>query len=135
MNVFRGEMPNNFELPKPIERLGELAYNLWWTWEKDAQTYFRLINGHLWEETYHNPVQFLRNVGRADLNRASQDRYLLDFYKKLLADYDEYMATGGTWFEDTYSHLTEKTIAYFSTEFGLHETLPIYSGGLGSFVR
>ncbi|KAA3642393.1 MAG: alpha-glucan family phosphorylase [Chloroflexi bacterium] len=124
-------MPNNFELPKPIERLGELAYNLWWTWEKDAQSYFRMINGHLWEETYHNPVQFLRSVGRADLNRASQDRYMLDFYKKLMADFDEYMAAQDTWFKDTYPNLTEKNIAYFSTEFGLHETLPIYSGGLG----
>jgi len=129
--TFRGVMPNNFEFPKPIERLGELAYNLWWTWEKDAQTYFRMINGHLWEETYHNPVQFLRRVGRADLNRASQDRSMQDFYKNLIDNFDDYMAAEDTWFAHTYPHLAEKTIAYFSTEFGLHETLPIYSGGLG----
>ena len=56
MNQFRGTPANHFELPDHIERLGKLAYNLWWTWRPDAQRLFKWIDDYLWEETYHNPV-------------------------------------------------------------------------------
>ena len=64
MQAFRTEIPNNFSLPRRINRLGELAYNLWWTWTPDAQRLFSRIDSELWERTYHNPVKFLRQVER-----------------------------------------------------------------------
>lgn len=131
MELFRGQSPNNFKLPEPIARLGELAYNLWWTWEPEAQRLFSLINNDLWEETYHNPVKFLRMVKRASLNAVIHDRFFLEFYNTIMGKFDEYMSAENTWFKQNYAHLRTRPVAYFSTEFGLHETLPIYAGGLG----
>ncbi len=68
MKPFRGTPANHFDLPERIERLGTLAYNLWWTWRPDAQRLYKWIDPYLWEETYHNPVKFLRQVRRIDLN-------------------------------------------------------------------
>jgi starch phosphorylase len=128
---FRAEIPNHFDLPRPIFRLGELAYNLWWTWEKDAQRMFAQINPHLWEQVYHNPVVFLRKVRRRRLNAVTHDRHFLSVYDDIMQAFDEYMDREDTWFAKEYPDLQNRPIAYFSTEFGLHETLPIYAGGLG----
>lgn len=131
MIVFRGQRPNNFDLPGRIKRLAEVAYNLWWTWEKDAQRLFMYIDAYLWEETYHNPVLFLRQVSRTRMNDVSTDKVYLDLYDRKLKNYDAYMAADNAWFAQTYPKTNGENIAYFSMEFGLHETLPIYSGGLG----
>lgn len=131
MEVFRSVPPNHFNLPERIERLGEVAYNLWWTWEKEAQHLFEYIDPHLWEETYHNPVKFLRQAARARLNAVTSDKWYLEFYDGLLEQFDRYMAAEDTWFLQNHAALRYNPIAYFSTEFGLHETLPIYAGGLG----
>jgi starch phosphorylase len=129
--IFRSALPNNFSLPKRINRLSELAYNLWWTWNPDAQRLFLRIDPILWEETYHNPVLFLRRVERARLNAAMNNRYYLEFYDRIFQAYDQYTQQPETWFAVNYPHLVNSPIAYFSMEFGLHETLPIYAGGLG----
>ncbi len=131
MKSFRAEPANHFSLPRRIRRLGELAYNLWWTWKPDAQRLFRRIDHDLWERTYHNPVQFLRQVERANLNAVAQDRNYLDFYDRIFRMYDQYMRAEETWFLREHPNHINNPIAYFSTEFGLHETLPIYAGGLG----
>lgn len=128
---FRGHRPNNFDLPERIHRLSDIAYNLWWTWEKGAQRLFTHIDAHLWEQTYHNPVKFLRTVSRARLNDVSTDRHYLELYDEMLAAFDDYLAGDGAWFTASYPKANGELIAYFSMEFGLHETLPIYSGGLG----
>ena len=73
--------PNNFSLPRRIERLSELAYNLWWTWNPDVQRLYQRIDIDLWEETSHNPIKFLRKVERAKLNAVTHDSYYLDFYE------------------------------------------------------
>ena len=83
MHHFRAKLPNHFNLPKRIERLGELAYNLWWTWSAEAERLFRLIDSDLWEEVYHNPIRFLREVHRQQLNAVTYDRYFLGFYDRL----------------------------------------------------
>lgn len=124
-------IPNQFNLPRRIERLGELAYNLWWTWNPDMQRLFQRIDGDLWEGTSHNPIMFLRKVERAKLNAVTHDSYFLDFYDRSIRAFDQYMDRKDTWYEQNHGHITKETIAYFSTEFGLHETLPIYAGGLG----
>ena len=125
------EKPVKFSLPRRIKRLGELAYNLWWVWHPEAQRLFKEIDSLLWEETYHNPVAFLRDANRARLNAVTQDRYFLDQYDRVLREFDRYMNEKDTWFSRTYPELTEEMMAYFSFEFGLHESLMVYAGGLG----
>ncbi len=124
-------IPNHFSLPRRIERLGELAYNLWWTWNPDVQRLFLNIDADLWEQSTHNPIMFLRKVERAKLNAVTHDSYILDFYDSAIQAFDRYMDREDTWYRKNHGHITKETIAYFSTEFGLHETLPIYAGGLG----
>ncbi len=131
MKKYFRETPNHFSLPRRIGRLGELAYNLWWVWNPDAQRLFTQIDRPLWERIYHNPVLFLRRVDRSALNAATNDRYYLDLYDRVMRDFDAYMNSDDTWFRQTYPNLTEQQIAYFSFEFGLHESLPVYAGGLG----
>jgi starch phosphorylase len=123
--------PNSFQLPARIQRLSELAYNLYWTWHPEAQKLFQFINSSLWEDLSHNPVAFLRKVDRTSLNAAADDRFFLERYDNVMEQFDHYMVSYDTWFDRTYPHLKEKQIAYFSFEFGLHESFPVYAGGLG----
>jgi starch phosphorylase len=115
-----------------LRRLEDLAYNLWWTWNGDAIRIFQLIDPEVWEATYHNPIRFLRQVNPERFSAATKDRYYLDFYDAVVEKFDEYMSsTGSAWYANKYPELIHQPIAYFSTEFGLHETLPFYAGGLG----
>ncbi len=125
------ELPNHFSLPRRLDRLGELAYNLWWTWTPDAEYLFSRIDQELWERTYHNPVKLLRNVERSQLNAVSQDSHYMDLYTAVINAFDHYLKAEDTWYSRQYPENGAETFAYFSTEFGLHETLPIYAGGLG----
>lgn len=118
-------------MPARISRLRELAYNLWWSWNYDAQDLYRQIDPELWEQEYHNPVGFLRNVRQNRLEDAAINEEYLRQYDQVMAAFDRYMTADDTWFKRTYPDVTDSTIAYFSAEFGLHESLPIYSGGLG----
>ncbi|MDD5369512.1 MAG: alpha-glucan family phosphorylase [Anaerolineaceae bacterium] len=125
------ELPNHFSLPRRINRLSELTYNLWWIWNPDAQALFAQIDKALWERVYHNPVVFLRQVERARLNAVTFDRYFLEYYDRVFRNFDQYMQSQNTWFKHTYPVIAKQYIAYFSFEFGLHESLPVYAGGLG----
>lgn len=125
------EIPNHFSLPRRINRLSELTYNLWWIWNPDAQSLFSQIDKDLWERVYHNPVVFLRQVERARLNAVTFDRYYLEFYDRVFRNFDQYLHADNTWFKKTYPDQADSCIAYFSFEFGLHESLPVYAGGLG----
>jgi starch phosphorylase len=118
-------------IPEPLSRLPELAYNLWWSWNVDAQALFSDIDADLWERVTHNPVKFQREVSQKKLDAAAADPAYLARYQAVIARLDAYMNPSETWFSRHYPDLVDKTIAYFSAEFGLHETLPIYSGGLG----
>lgn len=118
-------------IPARIARLRALAYNLWWTWTPAAQELYRQIDPVLWENDYHNPVDFLRDVRQRTLEEAASNEEYLAQYDQVMADFDTYVEAKNTWFASTYADHTGDTIAYFSAEFGLHESLPIYSGGLG----
>ncbi len=131
MEPFLTEIPVQFNLPRRIRRLVELAYNMWWIWNPEAQRLFQRTDNVLWERTYHNPVRFLQQVSPALLKARTRDRYYLDNYDRILRSFDKYMNTQETWFSRTYPGYENRPIAYFSTEFGLHETMPIYAGGLG----
>jgi glycogen phosphorylase len=120
-------------MPARISRLYELAYNLWWSWHPEARLLYSTLDPDLWEEVGHNPVRFLSEVEPKRLEAAAgREEYLRD-YDSVLHDFDAYMhpREQETWFSRTYPELTDQVIAYFSAEFGLHEALPIYSGGLG----
>lgn len=131
MDDFRTIIPNHFIIPRRINRLGELAYNLWWTWNPDAQRLYTRIDSVLWEKTNHNAIQFLRLADPPRLKNLINDRYFLEHYDRILRAFDDYMKSKNTWFVRTHPQHINQPIAYFSTEFGLHETLPIYAGGLG----
>lgn len=122
--------PNGSTLPKRIARLADLAGNLWWTWQPEAQRLFQRLDPVRWEEVRHNPVALLRQAERARLNAAAQSPAYLELYDRVLAEFDRAMA-GETWFARTYPEHAGLSIAYFSTEFGIHEAFPVYAGGLG----
>src|SRR5574341_134072 len=131
MDAFRSKLPNHFDLPKRLARLGELVYNLWWTWQPEAARLFSRMDYDLWERLDHNPIRFLREIGRARLNKVAKDKDYLALYDRIFADFDAYLARTDLWASRTHPELINRPIAYFSMEYGLHETLPIYSGGLG----
>ncbi len=119
-------------MPARITRLYELAYNLWWSWHPEALALYKEIDPILWEEAGHNPVRFLTEIRSEQLERAVENEAYLRQYDSVLSDFDHYMQQRTeTWFSRNYHELVHDTIAYFSAEFGLHEALPIYSGGLG----
>ncbi len=118
-------------IPEPIRRLEELADNLWWAWNNDAQALYALLSPELWEKSDHNPVKLLREVPQARLDAAAEDPAFLSRYKEVLDHFDRYLGRTDTWFHQNYPDYDDSPVAYFSAEFGLHEALPIYSGGLG----
>ncbi|HLG77801.1 MAG TPA: alpha-glucan family phosphorylase [Ktedonobacteraceae bacterium] len=120
-------------MPARINRLYELAYNLWWSWHPEARLLYSSLDPDLWEHVGHNPVRFLSEVEPQKLELAAEQQEYLQQYDSVISDFDHYIhpLPEDTWFSRTYPELVGKTIAYFSAEFGLHESLPIYSGGLG----
>ncbi len=119
-------------VPERIARLHDLAYNLWWSWHRPAQELYSVLDPELWDAVNHNPVRFLSQVAPAKLEQAGDDKVYLEKFDQVLQDFDAYMHPDTpNWYKQTYPELVDKPIAYFSAEFGLHEALPIYSGGLG----
>jgi glycogen phosphorylase len=118
-------------IPQRIARLHELAYNLWFAWNADAQALYADIDPALWAACEHNPVRVLAAVSPARLTAQAEDEGFLARYDHVLARFDAYMHPESTWYSRAHGDTATRTIAYFSAEFGLHESLPIYSGGLG----
>ena len=123
--------PLDQKMPEKISRLPELAYNLWWSWNPEARALFRLLDETLWRRTQHNPVQMLREMSEEQLRAAAGDTVFSRHYNRVMMKLDEELANGHTWFRQEYGKASKLTVAYFSAEFGLHNSLPIYSGGLG----
>jgi starch phosphorylase len=123
---------NDLQLPERIKLLEPLAYNLWWSWNPEARYLYRRIDRFTWERVGENPVLFLYRVDPERLKWASYDAEFLKAYDATMARFEEYLVANGlTWVALNASHLADKTVAYFSAEFGLYRSLPIYSGGLG----
>ncbi|MDP7690433.1 MAG: DUF3417 domain-containing protein, partial [Vicinamibacterales bacterium] len=118
-------------LPARIERLGELALDLWWSWNPHARNVFRRLDYTLWRSTDHNPVRMLRLLPPAALEKASRDPIFLDLYDHALAGLDPTRTATGTWWSERMPAMPGRSIAYFSAEFAIHQSLPIYAGGLG----
>jgi len=118
-------------LPERIHGLANLTRNLWWSWQLDARELFHRIDHQLWESTRHNAVEFLRQVAPERLEKRAQDPAFLELYDAVLRRFGQLADRNGTWFASRYPELLDRSIAYFSAEFALHRSLPIYSGGLG----
>lgn len=121
----------NPQLPKRINRLSEIANNLWWSWNSEYLRLFKEIDIDLWENIGKNPVKFLKQVSQEKLEQAATNSDLLKKYDKVVGDFDGYINSKNTWFSKNYPNNKNDLIAYFSAEYGLDEILPIYSGGLG----
>ncbi|CAN5845285.1 hypothetical protein BH20CHL3_BH20CHL3_07170 [soil metagenome] len=121
------------DLPVRIERLSELAYNLWWTWSRTARSMFEQLHPVLWRVVEQNPVLFLHRIEPERLIAASQNLEFLARYDQSVASFERMIGEGQdqTWLGRNRPEMVGKTVAYFSAEFGLHRALPIYSGGLG----
>ncbi len=118
-------------IPPRIERLYELAYNLWWSWTPSAQALYAQVNASLWERSEHNAVATLAGADARRLNALAEDVEFLARYDTVMAEFDAYMRPETTWYRQQFPKRRGDIVAYFSAEFGLHESLPIYSGGLG----
>ena len=118
-------------LPERLKRLGEIAVDLWWTWHRDARSLFRRLDYTLWRATAHNPVRMLWTIPRAKIGAAAADPEFLRLYDRATAALDDARAARKTWWVNTFPQLSGHSIAYFSAEFALHQSLPIYAGGLG----
>ncbi len=117
-------------LPQPLERLRELAYNLWWSWNPVAIELFRRLDFDLWERVGHNPVALLSRISQTRLEQAARDAAYMAQFARVVDAFQLYI-NGRTWFQEVHPEFADRRMAYFSAEFGLHESLPIYSGGLG----
>lgn len=117
-------------LPDELQPLRDLAYNLWWSWNPDAFNLFRRLDIELWETVSRNPVRFLSEVDQRRLEQAAKDRAFLAHQERVMESLGTYL-NRPSWFEQHQGELLDQVVAYFSAEFGLHESLPIYSGGLG----
>jgi len=119
------------KIPEALSRLDEIAGDLWFSWHARARNLFRQMDEGLWSMCGHNPRLFLRRVSQVRLEEMANDRAYLSLYHGALADFDSYLKEELLWFPAHFKDNRNHVIAYFSAEFGLHESLPIYSGGLG----
>jgi len=118
-------------LPERFKRLEELANDLYYSWNRGVRGLFRHLDEECWNACWHNPRVFLRRVRQHKLNEAVRDPILLAEYRHVLAAYDTYHEEKPTTSIDNYLDRDTGLVAYFSLEFGFHESMPIYAGGLG----
>src|SRR5687767_11479437 len=118
-------------LPDHLHRLHELALDLWWSWDDRARQVFRRLDYTLWRATAHNPVRMLQQITPERLANAAADPEFLRAYNEAIFGLDQARTVAHPWWRERTSILGGGTIAYFSAEFALHQSLPIYAGGLG----
>jgi len=117
------------QLPPRLERLAELAGNLWYSWHRPTRSLFARLNPTLWQDVGHSPKAFLRNIDQRRLDEAARDPAFAEAYDRVIAAYDAYHGPAAPDFAAALP--AGDCVAYFCAEFGMHESLPIYSGGLG----
>jgi glycogen phosphorylase len=115
--------------PESLAFLSELSYNLWWSWQHPAIDLFRSIDPDIWEQVEHNPIRLLGRVSQPRLDELAHSHEFLERLAGVESAFRAYMSEP-RWFQREHSEASE-TIAYFSMEYGLARTLPVYSGGLG----
>jgi starch phosphorylase len=128
MDTIKDRFPH---LPDRIVGLGELAYNLWWSWHPAGRMLFKMLDRPAWKESRHNPVKLLRDLPEKTFEVATGDSEYLHHYETVLARFYKEMETKGGWFSENITDPEFLSIAYFSAEYGLQRSLPFYAGGLG----
>ena len=118
-------------LPAQLEPLREIVFNLWWTWEPSARRLFRHLDPELWHVTNHNPLRMLQLSRQARLVEVAKDETFLRDLAEVYSAFQKYLARQDTYGKKGAGRAFKKPIAYFSAEFGFHESIPNYSGGLG----
>lgn len=119
-------------LPSPLKHLAEIAYNYWWSWTPERVGLFQHIDANLWRDCNHNPVQLLWQVPYERLTQIAEDPIYLKGLRSLMRQFNGYMNEQETWASRVAPQISpQHPVAYFCTEFGIHESLPIYAGGLG----
>src|SRR5437016_4445726 len=118
-------------LPATLEPLREMSFNLWWTWEPSARRLFRHLDPELWDRTNHNPIRMLQLSRQSRLEELSQDKNFLRELKQVFEEFEKYLGRQDTYGKTGAGSAIKNPIAYFSAEFGFHESIPNYSGGLG----
>ena len=119
------------ELSDLIAGLNRLARNLWWTWNQEAQEIFQELSPRGWQNLYHNAVAILHEVSDYELRTRLHDPDFAERVRLVLRSYEDYLKDQKTWAREHAPALLENPVAYFTAEFGFHETLPIAAGGLG----
>ena len=119
------------KLTPRLQRLEELAYNFWWSWHRASRDLFKQLDRRLWTTTRHNPVRILLETPADNIQAKTSDPLFLRDLDAMLLELDADIQSHSLWYTHKYPDFREHTIAYFSAEFGLHTSLPIYSGGLG----
>lgn len=114
-----------------ITELYELAYNLWWSWNPSAQQLFHELSPFFWEHSNHNPVEVIKWISGQELRGRLQNQEYFDRVTRVCKTFRSYLDKKDTWVNRRFPSLRKAPVAYFSAEFGLHESLRIYSGGLG----
>ncbi|HYL89795.1 MAG TPA: alpha-glucan family phosphorylase [Burkholderiales bacterium] len=126
----RYQLEVNPKLPKRLARLEELAGNLWYSWDRPTRAIFARLNPALWDATGHNPKAMLKRIDEQRLIDAASDPAFLDSLTRVLAAFDAYQADA-PFRQNSGGFKADDLVAYFCAEFGMHESLPLYSGGLG----
>ena len=119
------------ELNDLVAGLSKLSRNLWWCWDQEAQDFFYELTPRGWQNLFHNPVAVLREVSEQELRARLQDVRFAQRAREVLHDFNSYLAHQNTWGQHHAPQLRKNPVAYFSAEFGFHESLPISAGGLG----
>ena len=114
-----------------VQGLNRLARNLWWTWNQEAQEVFQQLSPRGWQNLYHNAVAVLHEVSEYELRVRLLDQNFAARVRDVLQRFDAYMNDPKTWGHEHAPTLIKNPVAYFSAEFGFHESLPIAAGGLG----
>src|SRR2546422_3468442 len=113
------------ELTELTVGLNKLARNLWWTWNQEAQEIFQELSPRAWQNLYHNAVAVLHEVSEYEVRVRLQDPEFAERVRDVLKHFDDYMQSKDTWGRSNAPELLQRPVAYFSAEFGFHETLPI----------
>src|SRR5437667_978561 len=119
------------ELTELTTALHRLAHNLWWTWDQEAQDIFAELSPRGWQNLYHNAVAILREVSDYELRVRLREPDFAERVREVLRALIAYLGDQLTWGQQNAPALRAHPVAYFSAEFGFHETLPIAAGGLG----
>ncbi len=117
-------------LPEKLKALETIARNMYWSWNPECVELFKRIDSILWNESGHNPVKFLGNISQERLNTLEEDQAFVGELQRVEEKLKRYLESP-TWFEKVSGKCSKPVIAYFCAEFGIHECLPFYSGGLG----